>query len=156
MFNDISDQLSLIGEFMKSISDLPASTPANTVNPLVPLFQQLWPFIERILTEFSRVDDIVESSCRLVKHAQRAMGTEFAVYLQPFITQALTGYQLNPIGSYVYGVEFCFTDFGKMPQYKQMFVQAFDFICKQTNLVLHSKEECAKNPDLVNDFFGIA
>jgi transportin-3 len=44
------------------------------VNPLLPIFSELWPFIENVLSEFIYNDDIVEYSCRLVKHSQRALG----------------------------------------------------------------------------------
>lgn len=126
------------------------------MNPFVPVFSELWPFLENVLKEFVFNDDIIEFSCRLIKHSQRAMGNQFLPYLHPFLKQTMIGYQQNQIGSYVYAVEFCFTEFGHQPQHADLFVEAFDFIVKITYEKMTTKEYCEQNPDLVNDFFGMA
>lgn len=66
---DISDSLQLIGDFMKNCNELQDRTPENQVNPLVPVFSELWPFLENVLKEFVYNDDIIEFSCRLIKHS---------------------------------------------------------------------------------------
>ena len=78
----------------------------------MPLFSELWPFIDNILTEFVLFDEIVEGACRLIKHSMRSLGPAFADYLQIFIEKAMYGYEQNPIGSFVYTVEFCLTEYG--------------------------------------------
>ena len=52
----------------------------------------------------------------------------------------MIGYQQNQIGSYVYAVEFCFTEFGHQPQHTDLFVEAFDFIVKNTYDKMMTKE----------------
>lgn len=83
------------------------------MNPMAPLFAELMPFIERVLSEFVKFDEVCESICRVVKHSIRAMGDQFEPYLTDFIKNVMVCYQKNPIGSFVYSVEFCFLDFYK-------------------------------------------
>jgi transportin-3 len=153
---EIADGLQLMGDFTKSCSELQERTPVDSVNPLRPIFDELWPFLNQLLSHFAHNDDIVEYTCRLVKHSQRAMGNQFLPFLTPFIQTAMQGYQINPIGSYVYAVEFCFTEFGHQPQNAELFVEAFDFIIKTTAQALNSRSDLEQQPDLVNDFFGMA
>ncbi len=71
----------LIGDFFKYCSGLSDRTSANTVNPLLPIFTELWPFLELVMTEFIESDEIIEYLCRLVKHSQRALGNQFVPFL---------------------------------------------------------------------------
>ena len=66
---DVSDKLMLIGDFVKYCAGLSERTAANTINPLLPIFTELWPFLELVLTELIESDEIVEYLCRLVKHS---------------------------------------------------------------------------------------
>jgi hypothetical protein len=59
----------LIGDFIKFCSGLSERTPQNGVNPLLPIFTELWPFLELVMLEFIESDEIVEYLCRLVKHS---------------------------------------------------------------------------------------
>ena len=93
LLDTISDSLQLIGELFKTIHDFGASESANQENPLVELFGQLWPFIDKILTEFVLFDDIVEAACRLIKHSMRALGSGFTDYLPIFKKKAMHGYE---------------------------------------------------------------
>ena len=43
------------------------------MNPLANMFVELWPFIDRILTEFVMEDSVIESICRLIKHSLRSL-----------------------------------------------------------------------------------
>jgi len=58
----------LIGDFMKFCSGLSERTNSNQINPLTPIFNEIWPLIQNILTVFIYNDEIVEYSCRLIKH----------------------------------------------------------------------------------------
>lgn len=49
---EISDKLLLIGDFIKFCAGLSEITTQNQVNPLYPIFTELWPFIDNVLTEF--------------------------------------------------------------------------------------------------------
>jgi hypothetical protein len=49
-------------------------TVVGTLNPIAPLFAELMPFIERILSEFVKFDEVCESVCRVVKHSIRSLG----------------------------------------------------------------------------------
>ena len=77
---------------MQSLNAINQQTEHGKVNPLSPLFAELWPFIDRLLTEFVTVDEICESVCRLVKHSQRVMGLQFEAYLQNFIKKTMMCY----------------------------------------------------------------
>ena len=68
----------------------------------------------------------------------------------------MLGYQKNQLGSFVYAVEFSFSEFGHQPQNADIFVEAFDFVVKVTNECLPTREKCEQNPDLINDFFGMS
>lgn len=127
----------------------------HEVNPLANLFVELWPFIDRLLTEFVNEDGVVEALCRLVKHGMRAMDSQFVPYLQPLIRKALTGYQQNSIGSFIYTVEFSLKQFSQS-EHQALFLEALNFICSHTIQVLASAENCRRSPDLVNDFFGLS
>ena len=86
----------------------------------------------------------------------RALGPSFTDYLETFIKKAMEGYEKNSIGSFVYTVEFCLTEYGQKPEYAELFQKAFEFICQQTSQVLATKNNCARNFELVNDFFGLS
>ena len=146
----------MIGDFIKYCSGLSERTGANQINPLLPIFSELWPFIENVLSEFIYNDDIVEYACRLVKHSQRALGNQFLPFLHPFLRKAMLGYKQNPLGTFVYAVEFCFAEFCHQPQHNDMFIEALDYIIKTSSEVLVSKDVCEQNPDLINDIFGMA
>lgn len=84
------------------------------------------------MTEFVNEDGVVEAICRLIKHGMRSLSNQFAPYLQPMIRKALTGYQENTIGSFIYTVEFSLTQFGKDVAHQPLFQEAIDFICSHT------------------------
>ena len=94
------------------------------------------------MTEFVNEDGVVEAICRLMKHGMRSLSNQFAPYLQPLIRKALTGYQENSIGSFIYTVEFSLTQFGKDSQHQALFQEALDFICSHTILVLANRANC--------------
>ena len=98
-----------------------------------PVFAELWPFIDRVLTEFVSFDIVCESVGRVVKHSLRVMGEQFEPYLTNFVRKVMFCYQKNAIGSFVYCVEFCFLEFFRNEQYHGLFKEAFEFVCKQTN-----------------------
>ena len=75
----------------------------------------MWPFLEQVLTHFIHNDDIVEYSVRLIKHFIRSTGNQFLPLLTPFVQKCMSGYQQNPLGTFVYAVEFCFMDYGHQP-----------------------------------------
>ena len=127
LLDDISDSLQLIGDLFKTCNEFSSNEKPN---PLVELFSQLWPFIDKILTEFVLFDEIVEAACRLIKHSMRALGPGFTEYLPTFIKKAMHGYEQNSIGSFVYTVEFCFTQYGQKPEFAGLFQEAFEFICQ--------------------------
>ena len=64
----------LRGDFVKYCTGLSDKTAANTTNPFLPIFTELWPFLELVLSELIESDEIIEYVCRLVKHSQRALG----------------------------------------------------------------------------------
>ena len=51
------------------------------VNPLANLFVELWPFVDRLFTEFVEEDGVVEALCRLMKYGMRAMDIQFSPYV---------------------------------------------------------------------------
>ena len=150
MIDLLADLFQGFKEFPERLSD------ENQQNPLAALFGELWPFIDRLMTEFVNEDGVVEAICRLMKHGMRALSTQFSPYLQPLIRKALAGYQLNSIGSFIYTVEFSLTQFSKAEEHTGLFLEALDFICSHTVQVLASKENCQRSRDLVNDFFGLS
>jgi hypothetical protein len=77
---------------MQSLNAICEQTVHGSVNPMSPLFAELWPFIDKLLTEFVTVDEICESTWRLVKHSQRVMGLQFEVYLHDFIKKTMLCY----------------------------------------------------------------
>jgi len=81
----IADKIMLMGDFLKYCSGLSEKTPSNEVNPMIPILNEMWPFIEQVLTYFIMDDDIIEYSVRLFKHITRATGNQFIPLLQPFL-----------------------------------------------------------------------
>lgn len=65
----VADKLMLIGDFIKYCSGMSERLGPKDVNPLLPIFTELWPFIELVLAEFIESDEIIEFLCRLVKHS---------------------------------------------------------------------------------------
>jgi hypothetical protein len=111
--------------------------------------------LEEFLGEFSSNDEIVESTCRCVKHSIRTLKSNFEPYLQPFLVKVTQGYQLNPSGSFIYAVENCFGVFGTNSVYENIFSEAFNFIISKTNEIMHPTL-FDQEPDLINDFFSLA
>lgn len=128
--SQISDQLELLGDFMSSLHGINSATQAGGFNPMTPVFSELWPFIDRVLSEFINVDEICESVCRVVKHCLRVMGDQFEPYLSGYIKKALICYEKNPIGTFLYSVEFCFLEFYHNSSYHGLFKEAFEFVCE--------------------------
>lgn len=60
------------------------------------------------------------------------------------------------MGSFVYAVEFCFTEFGHQPQHRDMFIEALDFIIKTSSDLLATVDDCQQYPDLLNDIYGMS
>ena len=71
---EIQDMLDLLADFFQGLGDIPKrlASPEQT-HPLASLFAELWPFIDRLMTEFVHEDGVVESICRLVKHGMRSL-----------------------------------------------------------------------------------
>ena len=111
----IADCLELVGEFLKRCKDLQNRPNIGQNNPLIPIFQDLWPFIDDILKEFFFDNDITESACRCIKHSIRALNLSFTPYLNDFLRRIAQGYENSPNGSYVYALENCFSTFGDLP-----------------------------------------
>lgn len=68
----------------------------------------------------------------------------------------MIGYAQNPICSYIYAVEFTFTEFGHQESNFVLFTQALDHIILTTATKLKSRKDLEQQPDLVSDFFGLA
>ena len=76
--NDIQDLIDLMAEMFKGFIEFPARlTAEQPVNPLAALFGELWPFIDRLLTEFVDEDAVIEALCRLLKHSMRSLSDQF-------------------------------------------------------------------------------
>ena len=71
---EVSDSLQLLGDFWSSLHGLSSQTTKGAVNPMLPVFAELWPFIDRVLTEFVHFDEICEAVIRVVKHSLRVLG----------------------------------------------------------------------------------
>ena len=133
LIDTIADLLDLLADLFQGLKDFPSRlTNDQQVSPLAGLFTELWPFIDRLLTEFVEEDCVVESICRLMKHCMRSLDKQFAPFLQPLLQKAMAGYQRNTIGSFIYPVEFSLTTFGKLPEHEALFQQAIDFVCSHT------------------------
>ena len=52
-------------------------------------------------------------------------------------------------------MEFCLTQYGKGEEFTALFKEAFEYICRTTDQILTTQQNCSRNPDLVNDFFGL-
>lgn len=143
IINTIADLLDLLADLFQGLKEFPQRlTSEQQVNPLSSLFSELWPFIDRLLTEFVEEDSVIEAICRLMKHCMRSLSNQFAPFLQPLLSKALAGYQKNSIGSFIYTVEFSLTQFGKCQEHQALFQQALDFICSHTVQVLATRENC--------------
>lgn len=70
-----------MGDFLKYSSDISNKTPQDTLNPLLPILQEKWPFIELLINNFIMNDDIVEYCVRIVKHYVRGLGNSFTPML---------------------------------------------------------------------------
>ena len=77
-----------------------------------------------------------------MKYGMRALDTQFSPYVQPLIRKALTGYQQNSIGSFIYTVEYCLKQFSSQGEHDALFLEALNFICSHTLQVLASRENC--------------
>lgn len=132
----------LMGDFLKYCNDISSKTPQDTTNPLIPILNEKWPFIELLIKNFIMNDDIVEYTIRMIKHYVRALGNQFAPMLQPFLMLCMNGFKQNPLGTFVYSVEFCFMDFGHQADKEALFTQALDFIIQNATEYLVSREIC--------------
>ena len=153
---DTQDFLDLIADLFKEFDDFPKMLTSEQQNPVLGLFGELWPFVEKMIDNFVLVDGVIESLFRLIKMLMRSVGAQFLPYLEPLLKKALWGFEKNPIGTFIYSVEFTLTEFGGNPQHEFVFVQAFDFICMNSGQVLATAENCKRSPHLVNDFFGLS
>jgi len=89
------------------------------------------------LTEFTFSDEIVESTCRCIKHSIRTLKHNFEPYLQPFLVKVSQGYQYNPSGSFIYAIENCFTEFGTKNGFQNIFSEAYNFIINKSTEIMH-------------------
>ena len=67
----------------------------------------------------------------------------------------MQGFEKNPIGPFLYALEFTVTEFGSSQENELLFVQAFDYFCKNIIEVLATPENCMRNSYLTNDYFGL-
>ena len=72
LIETIQDLLDLLADLFQGFSEFP-SRVTTEVNPLANLFVELWPFVDRLMTEFVNEDGVVEAICRLMKHGMRSM-----------------------------------------------------------------------------------
>lgn len=82
LLNAIYGHLTLIGDFLKGADKLHAKEQGN---PYSPIFTELWTLIKQILVEFNNLDEIMEATCRIVKHSIRILKDHFSEYLIPFL-----------------------------------------------------------------------
>lgn len=80
--HEIQDFLDLIADLFQCFKAFPERLSSDSdVNPLAGLFRELWPFIDRLITEFVNEDGIIEAIARLMKHGMRSLSVQFSPYL---------------------------------------------------------------------------
>ena len=68
------DKLDLLATLFKSFVNFPQYVGDGQQNPVTPLFEELWPFVDLIMTQFVLYDEIIDANCRLMKAILRSMG----------------------------------------------------------------------------------
>ena len=66
----ICDYLDLIASFVKSIYEL---KKRQELNPFNTVFSNLWQFLDDIILTFNSYDEIIETTCRVIKHSIRCL-----------------------------------------------------------------------------------
>lgn len=155
ILTEIMDQLDLLATFFKGLSQFPELVTEGQQNPVTPLFEELWPFVDLIMTQFVLYDEIIDANCRLMKAILRSMGPQFGPNVQKFIRKNMLCYSQNAIGPFLYSVEFTLTKFGKDDAHANLFQEALDFVVEHSSQVLASPGNCERSPELMNDFFGM-
>ena len=61
----------------KEFADFPMIVTSHNTNPVLSLFTELWPFLEKLIDEFVLVDGVIESVIRLIKTLMRSLGNQF-------------------------------------------------------------------------------
>jgi hypothetical protein len=61
---------------------------------MVIIFQSLWSIITNILENYTHLDEIVEATCRIVKHSIRSLDTNFHPYIEQFLNIVIIAYQV--------------------------------------------------------------
>jgi hypothetical protein len=45
--------LLLMGDFLKHCSGMSEKTPSGSRNPLIPIYEEMWPFLAQVIENFS-------------------------------------------------------------------------------------------------------
>lgn len=63
---------------------------------------------------------------------------------------------MNHLPGFIYAVEFCLVDYGQLPEYQNIFQEAFNHIIDQTSKLLTSLDAFYNYSDISFDFFGMS
>eukprot|EP00825_Cyclidium_porcatum_P051885 TRINITY_DN9680_c0_g1_i6.p1 TRINITY_DN9680_c0_g1~~TRINITY_DN9680_c0_g1_i6.p1 ORF type:complete len:333 (-),score=42.91 TRINITY_DN9680_c0_g1_i6:118-1116(-) len=124
---------------------------------IVNILKELWNVIVIILEYYTQEynDDIVEKTCRFIKHTMRCIQKEFIPFLQPYLSAVVKLYSQKQISTYLYAIEVTITVFYKNPEQEQIIQNSFNSLCTTTFQNFQSIQQFEEYPDIIEDFFGM-
>ena len=109
IYDQSCEYMDLLGEFCKNCAGLARD---ELKSPFEPIFEVIWGYIQEILSNFSSLEKLCESTTRVLKHSLRIVpGTFKQTYLVTFLKIVISQFALSPLSCFIYSVEFCMKEY---------------------------------------------
>ncbi|OMJ78008.1 hypothetical protein SteCoe_22291 [Stentor coeruleus] len=120
------------------------------------LFKEIWPQLQMLVARFESNDNAVEDICRIVKHAMKKLQLAFGEFLEDFIRIISSQFLKYHHSSYLYMAEQLVKIFASSNLYENIMIELFNTLSNSALTILNSSQSLQDNPELTEDFFGMA
>lgn len=148
----ISENTDTLGRIVKKLE--PVNTGVSE-HFFVAILGELWPLMDSVMDYYYDSTEIMESVCRLMKHAMACLKHLFGQFFERYFTTITRNYERYPLATYLYSVENALTTYYSTPDYLPMLSQLYGHMIKKTQAYLSTSDPKKQDPDLIDDFFGL-
>merc|ERR1719318_1096734 len=117
----------------------------------------LWPIVKKIFSVYSENSNVVEKTCRLIKHSMRCIPELFKPIVPQYAEMLTSMFEKKQHSTYLYSADIIVNTYGNDPdsQVQVMLGQLFNQLSMTALKVLQGTQNLESEAELIEDFFGM-
>lgn len=115
----------------------------------------LWPIVQKIFSMYSENSNVVEKTCRLIKHSMRCIPDLFKPIVPQYAEMLTNYFEKKQHSTYLYSADIIVNTYGNDPDCEVMLGQLFNQLSMTALKVLQSTQNLESEAELIEDFFGM-